>query len=365
MRTWVLLVAASLFVGCFTPVEEIECTKDSECASWLACVEHRCVARSDGGTRSDGGGVDAGVDAGRPLSCSDPSPRTSWGNAAAELSGVQIGPGTTPLTQLTKVLNVTRNGDTRFTIVSAQLSRAEANDETSYVAIRVKNTGSTGACFVKTDAITYLGSTGQVVFSDTLGTYLNGSVATSTTSQVSTDTCLQPGEEGFMIDIVLKNDVPSFASSTSGVRLRMSTLPGSYVPEAAAFMPRSYAVTPSSFGFNASVVARNEGPGQISADRTGPLALMVPLDSEGRGLQWAYLGAPSSGVLKLRPCESAMFEDLMLFDGAASRAYFQIGTFSDCTGCARAIDLSTPAGLKDLLERRTRAEDEKRRALAP
>lgn len=355
------MVVATLFAGCLLPVEEIECTKDSECAPWLACVERRCTARVDGGARTDAG-VTTVIDAG--TTCADASARTSWGNAAGELSGVQLGGGTTPLPQLTRALSVTRNGDVRFTIVSAQLNRAAANDETGYVAIRVKNTSSTAACFAKADSVTYLGANSQIVFMDTVGTYMNGSVATSISSQVTTDTCLQPGEEGFLIAIVLDRDVPNFFSNTTGVRLRMSASTSMFEREPSAFLPRSYTSTAMSFGAMVSVVARNEGPGLIAADRSGPLALMIPLDTEGRGLKWSFLGAPSSGVLKLRPCETTTLSDLFLFDGATSRAYFHVGEFSDCTGCARTLDLSTPEGLEAFLVRRNEAQDAKR-VLAP
>ncbi|MFZ5439892.1 MAG: hypothetical protein ACOZQL_07770 [Myxococcota bacterium] len=363
MRSWLMVVGVPLFSACFTPVAEVECTKDSDCAPWFSCVERRCVTPVDAGR-----GVDAGVvrDAGASVgSCEGAGPATSWGNAATELTGAQLGGGT-PSAPLTHPLTVTLTTDLGLELVNAQVSRSRANTETSYVAIRVKNTSRAGACFIRADEFTYHSAGGEVVSVDAVGGFVHGSVATMTASQIATDTCLLPGEEGFLVDIVLERDASQFFSRTAGVRLRLDSLGSDFIPQRATYLPRSYTAVAASIGRTVSVVARNEGPGRIELDGSRQFSMLIPLDEEGRGLPWAYLETSASGVIKLGPCETVTLrEETYLFDGSASRAYARTGSFSACTGCARAWDLSTDEGRAAFLDQRNAVEADKRRALAP
>lgn len=348
------MLAAS-FSACFTPVNEVECAKDSDCAPWSSCLERRCGARSaDGGS----GVVDAGssTDAG---SCTRTVP-TSWGNIATELGGVSLGNGVTTNAELAHPLAVSKTGDPRIEVVNAQISRSSNRTESAYVSIRVKNAGQTGACFVRTRDLTYLTSSGDVVHVETLGAYVHGQAAKMNASQVVTDTCLQPGQEGFLNDIALETDVPEFFTRSTRVRLRFETSASEFTPLGGAFMPVSYAAVPAQFGKALSMVAINESAGQIVRDAVPFFAMLIPLDDEGRALPWAYLGPSTSAVVRLRACESVtLHADSYFFEGVTSRMYARTGAFEGCTGCLRAWDLSTDEGKAAFLARRNEVEAEK------
>jgi hypothetical protein len=348
-----LLLCGALLSGCFTPVTEVECEVDGDCAPAFFCVERRC------GTARPTADAGAGrVDAGLPPTPGDGG--VDWGNVANELRGPPLGSARSPNADLTRSLTVTTTGDARIHAVSAQLTRDAVDSETGYVAVRVKNVGSSGACFFRSEETVYVDANGQAVHDDDLG-FVDGSSATLEASGVTTDTCLLPGEEGFVTDIVLESSVRRFFSRTVDVRLAFSASSGGFKPTT-RFIPAAY---DTNGAFGVSMRAVNEGPSTISFEGRHLFAKLVPLDEAGRGLGWAFLDTPSQGVTRVGSGESlTMTTRFFVFSSSTTRTYARTGAFDVCRTCLRApVDLSTHEGQAALLSQLRDAEREKLRAL--
>lgn len=240
-------------------------------------------------------------------------------NNSAVLTGAALGAGTTPNSELQKVIGSSLTGATpTFRLGEAYATRTSADSQTLAWFVPVTNQSSSLQCFVQATSIEFRDSEGTTLAVDELD-YVSGSVGVSQGSGSYTDTCLGGGETGYLFGIELEDEVPSVYSLVSAVVVATVGGETGFVAPAARLIPQSYTVaTADNESFIVGV--RNDGTG---AARFGEFSHHFLLDGGGRPLSWDYFRDDATGDL-VEAGETRSLAGSFFYDGLASRVQVQV-----------------------------------------
>jgi hypothetical protein len=235
-------------------------------------------AGSGGGGTNGGGGSGGGVP-GNWLP-------TATTNDDATLSGASLGPCATP-TLLRKKIPVTlTGGGTEFSLGDAYLMSVAADLAYAYLAIPVTNLGTTMHCFVSTTNYSWLDSQGNSE-GDFL-TYVTGTVG-QVDPTIYTDSCLEPGETGFLFDIQSNLTTNDIYTPTTSITFALGTSSGGALPPP-KILPQSYSLAAGAL----TVTFANSGTGPGELTEACPFVLV---DSGGLPTLWGFFELTTPGEL--------------------------------------------------------------------
>jgi hypothetical protein len=274
------------------------------------------VGGANGGAGTNGG---AGAGGGVPGSWLP----TATTNDDANLSGMSVGLCDGSASLLRKKIPVTlTGGGTQFSIGDGYLMSDASIPAYAYFALPVTNVGTTMHCFVSASDYSWLDSAGNSEGS--FLAYVTGSVG-QVDPTIYTDTCLAPGETGFLLDIqsdLVSNDI---YTPTTSVTLALSTSSDGTLPPAKV-LPLGNTVA----GAVLTVAFENEGtrPADIAESNSCPYILV---DSGGLPVTWAFLDPTPLGELDVGQQGSATANYVMEC-GQTVRAYIPFQSPDQASG---------------------------------
>ena len=122
----------------------------------------------------------------------------SFGNAAT-LSGDPVGKALDPASQLTRAIPITVSGSD-ITGTSAILGRLTTTSDVYSFIAPVANHGGRRQCFIQTVIFDLLDNSGVTIGSQPNG-FLTGSVGKLKSGSMHTDSCLDVGETGYLLEL--------------------------------------------------------------------------------------------------------------------------------------------------------------------
>jgi hypothetical protein len=169
----------------------------------------------------------------------------------------------------------------------AYLTRSDTATETAYLTIAVTNTGTQRPCFIKASPLSYLNGS-QVLNDPTHAGYVSGSVG-DVGFGIFTDTCLGPGESGYIIDIQLDSSGTAFFSSTTSIALSLASSSAGTVP-GGHLHPTGYEVGSCAPMRSLRLTTVNDGTAAVEVAQSTPaLSPVILLDGGGLPAGWLYL----------------------------------------------------------------------------
>lgn len=202
----------------------------------------------------------------------------------AVLSGAAVGTGAQDVSALRKPLQVQIiNPDASLSVGNAFALRQNASTETVYLAVKVTNVGSIAQCFIRANGLDLRDEAGAAIQSEDF-TYVQGSVGELRASLV-TDTCLAPGESGFLYGIYLASNGDTVFSRAQALTFswasNQNALP---LPPGPKVVPTSYEVLEDQ---RIRVAFTNSG--EDEALLATHFSRYTLLDAAGDPLHWSFL----------------------------------------------------------------------------
>jgi hypothetical protein len=283
-------------------------------AGGVGCGSGSAAGPGVGGTNG-GGGAGGGVP-GNWLP-------TATTNDAANLSGMSVGLCDGSASLLRKKIPVAlTGGGTQFSIGDGYLLSDASVPQYAWLALPVTNLGTTMHCFVSASDYSWLDSAGNS--EGTLLAYVTGSVG-QVDPTIYTDTCLAPGETGFLLDIQSDLVSDDIYTPTTSVTLALSTSSDGTRPPA-KISPLGYTVA----GAALAVAFENggTGPADIAESNSCPYILV---DSGGLPVTWAFLDPTPLGELGVGQQGSGTASSV-LECGQTLRTYFPFESPDQASG---------------------------------
>jgi hypothetical protein len=220
-------------------------------------------------------------------------------NNSAVLTGATVG-GSASNDLLRKELTVTVAGPSvTLPVGRAFAMRAKTTTESTYLLVEVSNAGKSASCFIRTTQLDLQDSAGATVQS--VGSaYVQGSVGDMGTTgrPILTDTCLAPGENGWLLTIASASSGQQVFSRAESLVFRWAnssdTPPVMPPPK---LSPTAYSVTTTGA---VAVDFSNTGTGD--ALMSGHFSKYVLLDGEGLPRLWGFLTertTPAGGLISV------------------------------------------------------------------
>jgi len=277
------------------------------------------------GSSSGANSEDASSDAGLPDD--DASDACTWnlgsgapeGSAptqdnSADLTGTTFGTDAFDVTQRRRTVPVTvATPIAGIALGPAYFTRPIAGDESAALTLVVTNSGTDFPCFLTATTYQWLGATGQVL-NTTSGLYLDGSVG-FVNDVTDTDTCLAPGETGYLTDVQAAEGSPLYSAVVS-VAIGLASS-GSGTTPAAKFVPNRYDIGTCAGNRTLRVEGIASGAGVSVGNSAGDLAPTIFLDAAGLPVGWSLLSP-------MQPANVALGATAYFFDNgpepAVSRA---------------------------------------------
>lgn len=251
---------------------------------------------------------------------------TPKGNNGALLTGAAIGSGSTAVSELRKSLAV--NGPSSSTsdwkVGAAYATRSAANSNAAYIVVPITNIGTTVRCFVRIDGLTYRDGADTVLVGGKF-TYARGSVR-NIASEVSTSTCIGPGETGMIADIQT-----NLYATVAKMEFSVAGTSGSSAP-AASVIPQSYTVQTDQGGNSKlQISVKNVGTG--AAKIGGGFHFWYLVDDTGAPQFWGISQQVSAGVV---PVSGAGTISPMITYSGSSNSLLVLTEFGDTNQTAVA-----------------------------
>jgi hypothetical protein len=256
----------------------------------------------------DGSAPDGSSDAGQP----DAGEPEVASNNGATLDGDDV-VGNTALSR--KELTLVPSGDSPIGVDYAYAA-AGSGTYIRYI-YKLTNKGSQDYCYISLTETVYLDADGNDLGAPAIH-FLFGSVRLSDNAMV--DTCLAPGESGWVLDI--GNEL-AFAD-VAGVRFAVSVDDRPVSQPQARVLPTSYSFADD----HITVTGENQG----SASASVSFVLWVPLDADDRPLTGGYA---SYNTTTIAAGASHVYTDWAFFGGTMARAAFRF-SFEDASSSTAA-----------------------------
>jgi hypothetical protein len=240
-------------------------------------------------------------------------------NNSADLSGTALGDVAFAPDGMRRSVPVeVDQGALQLELGDAYLTRAD-DGETAYVTIPVKNGGTGHPCFIEAMPFQWLAADGTVLNDSTQTTFVYGSVG-DMGSGIFTDTCLGPGESGYLIDIEISTGEPFF-SGTASIKLGISSS-RSGTSSAGHLVPQEYDVGTCSGQRSMRAVALNDGSAPVALTGSTTGSLVVFLDADAVPAGWTFF--ENQPTLTVGAGESATFFTFTAEEPDVTRARFLV-----------------------------------------
>jgi hypothetical protein len=205
---------------------------------------------------------------------------------SADLAGAAFGTDAFDATQQRRT--VTLSVTTPLAGISlgqAYLTHPLGIDDAAYLTVAVTNTGTGLPCFVQTTTYNWLNASGQVL-NPASTVYLDGSVG-MLSAQHNTDSCLAPGETGYLTDVELVSGTALY-SGVASIQIGLTSMGVGTIPTE-KFLPTRYDVGTCSGNRTLRVTGTARGASVSVGDTGADLAPAVFLDSAGVPVGWTLL----------------------------------------------------------------------------
>jgi len=223
------------------------------------------------------------------------------GDNSADLSGAVLGDiAFDPATMRKAVPVQVTTALTGFVVGPlAYVTRTDPTTELASLTIPVTNGSFETRCFIRAQPLLWQDGLGQSIVEPSTNVYVAGSVAMTTATGVSTDTCLGPMETGYFLDVRSPSGAGSLYTSVVSIGLTMdsqttgTTTAGHLRPYQydVGHCPASDPTAPPVRSLR--VHGRNDGQGTILLANDGAsLGPVVLLDDEGAPAGWSYVSRP-------------------------------------------------------------------------
>ena len=292
--------------------------------------------------------VSCGADTMRPPTESPTEPPTNSpsikGNNSALLTGPTLGSGSASVGALRKeVSKVVSDAPPGLSFGTAYATRTSTTSETLYWVLPVTNTSGEALCFIRFNGITFSDGAGNTLAEDDFS-YVTGSVG-AFSSDMYTDTCLAPGETGYVLGIELSNPNPVYTSLDRISIAEVVADSDATVPPV-SIVPQLY----TAFGENLNVTVENKGT------RTGyvtDFSSYLLLDAGGGPLAWGFLDRATGWEGALAVGERKGLIDPVRYNGSAQR----VRVFVDFEATPQEQATSSASRLEDQARRLQRRDE--------
>ncbi len=267
------------------------------------------------------------------------SVNSTTGNNSAVLSGAAIGKGTTSVDNLRKQIAVTvlGQGTLPLTVGTAYATRSSTSSylDYAYIILPVTNTGNQLLCYIELAGLTYRNASG-VALADPGYTYVRGSVGKQSifSSNYYTNSCLAPGETGWVIDI------ESIYSNVAAMEFTFESSSSALSAPTARVIPQSYTVNPIADGGGQSLAVTVTNIGSGSAQISGFGNLLVLFDDAMRPLFYDVASdvMPSNGLIPVSGTATLTTDYLgSYYEGSGQKLLVFVDFEDTTTASARSL----------------------------
>lgn len=245
------------------------------------------LAMGDSGASSSGAADSVG-DAGCTwnLGSGTPQGTAPTQDNSADLAGAVLGTDAFDPTQQrrTVALSIT-TPLSGISLGQAYLTHPIGIDDAAYLTVAVTNTGTGFPCFVQTTTYNWLNASGQVLNPQST-VYLDGSVG-MLSAQHNTDSCLAPGENGYLTDVEVVSGTALY-SVVASIQIGLTSTGVGTMPTV-KFQPTRYDVGTCSGNRTLRVTGAARGASVSVGDTSADLAPAIFLDAAGVPVGWTLL----------------------------------------------------------------------------
>jgi len=215
-------------------------------------------------------------------------------NKSAELDGPTLGLGATPNDSLRQPIRIELlEPEPRFVAGPVFAMRHTLDDRAVEIAFSVTNVGATSACFIELVGFRVKDAAGATLTEAEMYNVFELDV------DLWTDTCLSPGESGWLLTIQEFRGGANLFSSIAAIEFQYDVLTTSAPLPQARVIPDVYTVS----GGIATVCFVNAGAGP-AAITAQTFSQFVALDDAGDPLDWGFLTGRIQPIGLLQPGES-------------------------------------------------------------
>ena len=245
----------------------------------------------------------------------------------AILAGETVGIGSNSITDLRKIVTlglVLDNPD--FTVGEAYIVRYNRTaTDLAYWVMEITNISNSLHCFIRAEGIEYLDSNNQNLATVDY-TYVLGRLAVSQLSNISTNTCLNPGEMGYLFGISI-NQVSTFYDDIAKMQINsISTSSSKFTDSTISILPQGYnkvdnAIYPVAFDVQVKNTSTNNGILDTYSE-------YIILDESDKPLFWGYMTTPNSADVPINAGLSFTLNAESIYRGTFNKVYVNL-TFSE------------------------------------
>ena len=223
---------------------------------------------------------------------------------SAILTGVSLGLGKEENSNLRKIVPVQLlQSNTFFEVGNAYIIKSTTSSSSVLNSIiEITNISDILRCVIKAENISYFDNNSSVLLKDT-GHFLFGTVAFLESNNSYTNTCLNPGEKGYVVSIST-NQVSTIYNDITNIQIgAISHLNKPYQTSPISVLPTSYNLTSSnSINFEFNVTVEN-----LSNKYTvlNPFSIYFLLDENNQPLYWRFLDIKNSSFLSITAGQSS------------------------------------------------------------
>jgi hypothetical protein len=244
-------------------------------------------ASDDGGEDSGEDSEDSGEDAGCTwnLGTGVPEGAAPTLDNSADMTGATFGTDAFDATQQRRTVPIDVTTPLPgLSLGEAYLTGVASTPEAAYLILAVTNSGTDFPCYVQTTTYNWLSATGEVL--NAAGTiYLDGSVG-AVSSLVNSETCLAPGETGYLTDLQLAT-TGTLYSEVASIQIGLESTATGSTPTS-KLVPTRYDVGTCSGIRTVRIEGTASAPGVSVGNFGGDFAPAVFLDAAGLPVRWSY-----------------------------------------------------------------------------
>jgi hypothetical protein len=230
-----------------------------------------------------------------------------------ELGGARVGAGAAQPSELRKPITVNVLGSGGYVIGKGFAMRVSPTSQGASVVVAIANKDKELRCYVKAQPWVWRTSTGAALPSSLDFNFVHGSLGMYTGSGNLADSCLGPGEHGYLLD-VREDSARNYYDELAAVDVQFADVSDRAVhrPDF-RFVAKSYAFANGQL----SVPFHNEGTG--AAPHHSGLSTYVLLDGDGLPLFWSFLAVTDKKRIEPGETVTATDNQIVNFQGASSR----------------------------------------------
>ena len=270
------------------------------------------VSGCGGGNNSDGTGS-------KPLSDNKTN--------IAILTGETVGIGSNSVAELRKIVPlelVLDNPD--FSMGDAYILRYQRTaTDLAFLVMEITNVSNNLHCFIRAEGIEYLDSN-NLSLATVDYDYVQGRLAVAEASNISTNTCLNPGEMGYLLGITI-NQISTFYDDIAKMQINsISTSSSKFIDSTISILPQGYnkvdnIIYPAAFDVLIKNTSANNGILDTYSE-------YIFLDDADKPLFWGYMTTPNSANVPINAGLSFTLNAESIYRGTFNKVYVNL-SFSE------------------------------------